>query len=217
MGLAHQHIPVKVGHMLRLFPENAAAKQGQSVNLSNNRTPVAKKPANQRSGEASAGELSKDNTTVLADKRINGLVVMTDKKLVSVLENIIESMDIKLSQVLIETVIIEVSLGDNLKTGIDWVMGGAVAQNVFMNHGQMIGGGAGQEPHHQGVARGPRPLSPDGERNGETSGQDRRDRARPSDAGSPQWENGGDDAPFSVLRPQMQKANARASIGVRGS
>lgn len=123
--------------------QNAAAKQGQSVNLSNNRTPVAKKPANQRSGEASAGELSKDNTTVLADKRINGLVVMTDKKLVSVLENIIESMDVKLSQVLIETVIIEISLGDNLKTGIDWVMGGDVAKNVFMNHGQMIGGGAG--------------------------------------------------------------------------
>lgn len=123
--------------------QNAAAKQGQSVNLSNNRTPVAKKPANQRTGEASAGELSKDNTTVLADKRINGLVVMTDKKLVSVLENIIESMDVKLSQVLIETVIIEISLGDNLKTGIDWVMGGDVAKNVFMNHGQMIGGGAG--------------------------------------------------------------------------
>lgn len=123
--------------------QNAAAKQGQSVNLSNNRTPVAKKPANQRTGEASAGELSKDNTTVLADKRINGLVVMTDKKLVSVLENIIESMDIKLSQVLIETVIIEVSLGDNLNTGVDWVMGGKVAESVFMNHGQMIGGGAG--------------------------------------------------------------------------
>ncbi len=123
--------------------QNAAAKQGGAVNLTNNRTPAAKKPANQRTGEASAGELSKDNTTVLADKRINGLVVMTDKKLVSVLENIIESMDVKLSQVLIETVIIEISLGDNLKTGIDWVMGGDVAKNVFMNHGQMIGGGAG--------------------------------------------------------------------------
>lgn len=123
--------------------QNAAAKQGQSVNLSNNRTPVAKKPANQRTGEASAGELSKDNTTVLADKRINGLVVMTDKKLVSVLENIIESMDVKLSQVLIETVIIEVSLGDTLRTGVDWVMGGEVAKSAFLNHGQMIGGGAG--------------------------------------------------------------------------
>ena len=77
--------------------------------------------ANQRSGEPKAGELSKENTTVLADKRINGIVVMTQKELVPTIENIIESMDVKLSQVLIETVIIEVTLGDDLKTGIDWV------------------------------------------------------------------------------------------------
>lgn len=124
--------------------QNAAAKQGQSVNLSNNRTPVAKKPANQRTGEASAGELSKDNTTVLADKRINGLVVMTDKKLVSVLENIIESMDIKLSQVLIETVIIEVSLGDNLSTGIDWFHG--MKQRDDKYHAGLAGGGGTTKP-----------------------------------------------------------------------
>lgn len=131
--------------------QNAAAKQGQSVNLSNNRTPVAKKPANQRTGEASAGELSKDNTTVLADKRINGLVVMTDKKLVSVLENIIESMDIKLSQVLIETAIIEVTLGDTLITGIDWVLrgkgtdkDGKTIRDNFVNNGSSgLGGGGG--------------------------------------------------------------------------
>jgi type II secretory pathway component GspD/PulD (secretin) len=123
--------------------QNKNAKAGKGANITRN-TPAAKRtPANQRSGEAKAGELSKDNTTVLADKRINGLVVMTNKELVPVLENIIESMDVKLSQVLIETVIVEISLGDNLKTGVDWVMGGKVAQSVFMNHGQMIGGGAG--------------------------------------------------------------------------
>ncbi|MBR3820316.1 MAG: hypothetical protein IKJ37_01705, partial [Kiritimatiellae bacterium] len=59
------------------------------------------------------------------------------------IREVIDNMDVKLSQVLIETVIIEISLGDNLKTGIDWVMGGKVAESVFMNHGQMIGGGAG--------------------------------------------------------------------------
>jgi type II secretion system protein D len=125
--------------------QNQAAKSGSSGNLTRNRqtAPAAKKPANQRSGEAKAGELSKDNTTVLADKRINGLVVMTNKELLPVVESIIESMDVKLSQVLIETVIIEISLGDTLKTGVDWVMGGKVAESVFMNHGQMIGGGAG--------------------------------------------------------------------------
>ena len=49
---------------------------------------------------------------------------MTNKELVPVVESIIEAMDVKLSQVLIETVIIEVTLGDELQTGVDWVMRG---------------------------------------------------------------------------------------------
>ncbi len=102
--------------------QNQASRQGTGGNITRN-TPNTQNrtPANQRTGEPKAGELSKDNTTVLADKRINGLVVMTQKELVPTLENIIESMDVRLSQVLIETAIIEVQLGDDLKTGIDWV------------------------------------------------------------------------------------------------
>ena len=109
--------------------QNAAARgQGGTTRVT---TPTgataantARKSANQRTGDAKPGELSKENTTVLADKRINGLVVMTNKELVPVVESIIEAMDVKLSQVLIETVIIEVSLGDDLQTGIDWVQRG---------------------------------------------------------------------------------------------
>ena len=104
--------------------QNQNAAKGTSGSVTRNTQTQAKKPANQRSGEAKAGELNKDNTTVLADKRINGIVVMTDKELVPTLEQIIESMDVKLSQVLIETVIIEVSLDDGLETGMDWVQKG---------------------------------------------------------------------------------------------
>ena len=109
--------------------QNAAAKgQGGTTRVSSPTGAAAatatRKSANQRTGEAKAGELSKENTTVLADKRINGLVVMTNKDLVPVVESIIEAMDVKLSQVLIETVIIEVTLGDELQTGVDWVMRG---------------------------------------------------------------------------------------------
>ena len=108
--------------------QNQNAKQGSGGNLTRNTptggTSAAKKSANQRTGDVKAGELSKENTTVLHDKRINGLVVMTQKELVPTLEQIIESMDIKLSQVLIETVIIEVGLGDGIETGMDWVQKG---------------------------------------------------------------------------------------------
>ena len=119
--------------------QNQAAKSGSGGNLTRSgSTPaVARKSANQRSGDAKAGELSKDNTTVLADKRINGLVVMTNKELVPVVENIIESMDVKLSQVLIETCIIEVSLDDGLETGIDWVQRGRHRQQQLTKDGSL--------------------------------------------------------------------------------
>ena len=119
--------------------QNANSKNAgnQKANLTSGSS-AQKKSANQRTGDAKAGELSKENTTVLADKRINGIVVMTQKELVPVVESIIESMDIKLSQVLIETVIIEVSLGNELKSGIDWVQKGrkvsskdAIGRNLY--------------------------------------------------------------------------------------
>lgn len=119
--------------------QNLNAKAGTNSNLSHSSSTAStpKTSANQRSGEAKAGELSKDNTTVLADERINGLVVMTNKELVPVIESIIESMDIKLSQVLIETCIIEVTLGDDLQTGVDWV------NNNFTGEDPIVKGGGG--------------------------------------------------------------------------
>ena len=103
--------------------QNQNAKAGASGSVTRG-TSQAKKPANQRTGESKAGELNKDNVTVLADKRINGLVVMARTEDIPTIEQIIESMDIKLSQVLIETVIIEVNLGDGIETGVDWVRTG---------------------------------------------------------------------------------------------
>ena len=104
--------------------QNPNAAQGASGSVTRGTTSQARKPANQRTGESKAGELNKDNVTVLADKRINGLVVMARTEDIPTIEQIIESMDIKLSQVLIETVIIEVTLGDGIETGMDWVQKG---------------------------------------------------------------------------------------------
>ena len=122
--------------------QNQNAKQGSGGNLTRNTptggTPAAKKSANQRTGDVKAGELNKENTTVLHDKRINGLVVMTQRELVPTLEQIIESMDIKLSQVLIETVIIEVGLGDGIETGMDWVQKGRMKTTKPVTNGHTI-------------------------------------------------------------------------------
>ena len=130
--------------------QNANAKKGGTANSNltrgttqNTQRKSSSSPTFQNANASRLGELNKDNVKVLADKRINGIVVMARKADMRAIREVIDNMDVKLSQVLIETVIVEISLGDNLKTGIDWVMGGQVAQSVFMNHGQMIGGGSG--------------------------------------------------------------------------
>ena len=109
--------------------QNQNAKAGSSGSVTRG-TSQTRKPANQRTGESKAGELNKDNVTVLADKRINGLVVMARTEDIPTIEQIIESMDIKLSQVLIETAIIEVSLGDDLNTGVNWARTGTEVNRV---------------------------------------------------------------------------------------
>ena len=80
--------------------------------------------------QGSVGDLNKDNCKVLADKRINGIVVMTRKELMPVIMKVIDDMDVKLSQVLLETVILQIELGDELQTGIDWVQRGRAKQAV---------------------------------------------------------------------------------------
>ena len=81
------------------------------------------------SSKSNLGDLNKDNVKILADKRINSIVVMARKADMASIKRVVEAMDLKLSQVLIETVIIEVTLGDKLQTGIDWVQRGR--QHVF--------------------------------------------------------------------------------------
>ncbi len=67
------------------------------------------------------GELNSDDIKILADERTNALIIMASPSDIAVLTQIIKDMDIMLSQVLIETVVLEVGLSDKLETGIDWV------------------------------------------------------------------------------------------------
>ncbi len=72
-------------------------------------------------GKSKLGQLSKDNIKILADKRTNALVMMGSGADLAAIKEIIKGMDIQLAQVLIETVALEVALGDTLETGLDWV------------------------------------------------------------------------------------------------
>lgn len=75
-------------------------------------------PANVKS---KLGELRKENIKILADKRINAVMVMASPGDLQAIKEIIASMDIPVAQVLIETVVLNVGLSDEVSTGIQWV------------------------------------------------------------------------------------------------
>jgi general secretion pathway protein D len=102
-----------------------------------------------REGKSKIGELSKENVKILSDERTNSLIIMASKGDLLTLGEIIKSMDMMLSQVLVEAAIVEVKLDDEFQTGVDWVQrsmiaykqkadGSRKAQTAFQGHG---GGG----------------------------------------------------------------------------
>ncbi len=97
--------------------------QANTRNLTNNSTSsgstrASNIPANLKS---KIGELRKENIKILADKRINAVMVMASPGDLAAIKEIIASMDIPVAQVLIETVVLNVGLNDELSTGIQWV------------------------------------------------------------------------------------------------
>jgi general secretion pathway protein D len=72
-------------------------------------------------GKSKVGQLSKDDIKILSDERTNSLIIMASRGDLGTLEEIIRDMDMMLSQVLIEAVILEVNLDDTLQTGVDWL------------------------------------------------------------------------------------------------
>lgn len=105
------------------------------------RTGRTEASAGDTGGKSKLGQLSKDNIKILADKRTNALVMMGSPSDLKAVKEIINGMDIQLSQVLIETVVLQVELGNDVKTGIDWVIGKQSEGYMFRNGDQMSGGG----------------------------------------------------------------------------
>jgi len=80
------------------------------------------------------GELSAANIKILADKRTNALIIMSSRADFAAIEEIVLSMDMMLSQVLIEVVIFKIGLIEDHERGIDWV------QRALMTYDQNADG-----------------------------------------------------------------------------
>ncbi len=74
------------------------------------------------------GRLSQD-VKIIADPRINALLAMANKSDMVVIEDVMNNIDIMLSQVLIEVIIVEIGLSDNFQSGIDWLQRSMIAYN----------------------------------------------------------------------------------------
>ena len=80
-----------------------------------------------RSGGAQTGSgmsyglVDPDNISILADEHSNSLIISANASDMAYLLAIVGKLDIQLSQVVIEAVIVSVTFKDSLETGMDWV------------------------------------------------------------------------------------------------
>jgi len=94
-------------------------------------------------------------TKIIADERINALLVFASKSDLNTISNIIGQLDVVLAQVVIEAIVMEVSLGNNLDYGFSYVQtkpmtgnnllgaAGAIANVPFLTPGSFANLGAG--------------------------------------------------------------------------
>jgi general secretion pathway protein D len=80
-------------------------------------------------GKSKIGELAKENIKILSDERTNSLIIMASRRDLTTLGEIIKNMDMMLSQVLIEAVMLDVKLSDDVQTGMDWIQRSMIAYN----------------------------------------------------------------------------------------
>jgi general secretion pathway protein D len=96
------------------------ARSSQSGNTSNSRVTPNAASDGESSGIENLNRLSED-TKILADERSNSILLMGEKADIAAIKNVIATLDIMLEQVMIEAAIFEVTLGDDLRAGIDWL------------------------------------------------------------------------------------------------
>ena len=102
-------------------------------------------------GSASGDIFVLGQTKIIADERINALLVFASKADLHTISNIIEKLDVVLAQVLIEAIVLEVSLGNDLNYGFSYLQRnptsggeleagmGAIRNIPFLNPDQFSG------------------------------------------------------------------------------
>lgn len=118
-----------------------ANNNASKSNLTNQQNNTPSQPTSiSSSSKSKLGELRKENIKILADSRINAVMVMASPGDLAAIKEIITEMDVPVAQVLIETVVLSVGLSDQISTGVQWVKRVDDSRNYRDSFG---GGGAG--------------------------------------------------------------------------
>jgi len=91
------------------------------------------------SSEGAKGKNQKTEATVYADESINALVIRAEPSVIQELDGVIEQLDIRRAQVLIEAAIVEISDANDNSLGVQWAMfdkGGSIP-GVFTNFSEI--------------------------------------------------------------------------------
>lgn len=120
-----------VADLLNELIDNASSSKDDDNNTRNTANQTGNQNLTRRARQVEAtlpastksrmGELKKENIKILADSRINAVMVMASPSDLAAIKEIIAAMDVPVAQVLIETVVLNVGLTDEISTGIQWV------------------------------------------------------------------------------------------------
>jgi general secretion pathway protein D len=94
-------------------------------------------------GIENLNRLSED-TKILADERSNSILLMGSKSDIVAIKKVIKSLDVMLEQVMIEAAIFEVTLGEGLEHGIEWLYTGNNKQGAWDGLGRLTTNAVGK-------------------------------------------------------------------------
>ncbi len=91
-------------------------------------------------GAAGASASAERSTTIWADPGTNALVVTAPAKQMNSLMSIVDRLDIRRAQVIVEAIIVEVSADKAAELGVNWVLDGSQSGNVVGGFIEPVGG-----------------------------------------------------------------------------
>lgn len=138
--ISHLDTPMDTGgHTHVVYLKNAVAKDLVSVLTGVSKSVVAGK------GQKSAATGAVGNITIQADENTNALVINAPPDVFRSLRSVIQKLDIRRAQVLVEAVIAEVTTGSSTELGVQWAGDGSASDNPigiisFNNNAAAMGG-----------------------------------------------------------------------------